>query len=265
MLSAGVAALVAAAWLPRGLGRKLRRFPYATGPLSEAEFQALGSKPGWSTAVSEVEPGVQLRWLRRAPKAPAPWLLFFHGNDPAQLESGQKLLESLAAEHDWGLAVVAQRGFSGSGGTPSPDALGRDAGQAYRELSKLAGEQPIHVLAFSLGAFSAAHATKTGAALNRPPASLTLLAGISAIEMYKEGLAARFTRGDVYDVMPLLGAVPGPALVVQGEQDTSIGVEQGRELAAALGKKAKHRELPGVGHNDIVTNAEALTLVREWL
>jgi carboxylesterase len=49
-------------------------------------------------------------------------------------------------------------------------------------------------------------------------------------------------------VIPALGAVRGPVLVVQGRRDTVVDVDGARRLAAGLGARARLLELPRSDH-----------------
>ena len=73
---------------------------------------------------------------------------------------------------------------------------------------------------------------------------------------------SRIVMGDIFDTMPLLDDVPAPVLVQHGAADTTLDVSQGRAIAAKLGARATLRELPGVGHHDILHNEDALAAVR---
>jgi pimeloyl-ACP methyl ester carboxylesterase len=94
-------------------------------------------------------------------------------------------------------------------------------------------------------------------------ASLSLLASVENIAMVRPSWLARFDEGDIYEIGPLLDAVPAPVLVVQGGADEALGPEQGRAIAARLGARGHYIELPGVLHNPLLQNDAAITAVRE--
>jgi hypothetical protein len=128
----------------RMTGPKLLRFPYLTGPARSTVL------PGFEVSAVAVEPGVQLRVAKRAPKsADAKWLVFFPGNDEAQLEQGMKLLTRLAGDADVGLATFAYRGFDGSGGMMRPATADVDAKRVVEAL-QVEPSRMVFV-AFSLG------------------------------------------------------------------------------------------------------------------
>ncbi len=243
----------------------LPRFPYLSAPLSPAAYDALAARPSWAKTSVTVEPGVSLKGLVRRPKASdGPWVLFFPGNDESQLTAGQDMLERLAGSRDWGLMVYADRGYDSSDGEPSADTLREDG---YRILQgALAAEhvepRRVHVVAFSMGGYVAAAAVGRAAREHAPVASLSTLAAVAKMEMVHSLPLSRIVMGDVFDTMPLLDDVPGPVLVQHGTADTTLDVSQGRAIAAKLGARATFRELPGVGHHDILRNEDALAAVR---
>jgi len=236
--AAVVAALVlvvgGALMLWRMTGPKLLRFPYLTGPARSTVL------PGFEVSAVEVEPGVQLRVAKRAPKsADAKWLVFFPGNDEAQLEQGMKLLTRVAGEADVGLVTFAYRGFDGSGGLMRPATADDDA---MRVLEALQVEPSRRVfIAFSLGAPVATHVAAKSA-----PSKLVLLAGASALAMLPQVPWARAMRGDVYEVGEALREVRCPVEVFHAEADTTLPQSMAEELAQQA--KTKAVVVPGATH-----------------
>lgn len=265
-----IAGSLVVAVLGRVVQQRLARprpwFNYSASPLSQAAYAALSARAGWVASSLPVANGVSLNGLLRRPtQKDAPWLLFFPGNDATQLARAQVLLERTKGGDDWGLAVYASRGYDSSGGTPSPAALAADGAQVFQALlrdEQLRSSQ-IHVVAFSLGGYAAAHAVSHAASTQQKAASLSLLASIARIGMVHSDWVARFATGDIYDLTPVLATVPAPVLVVQGAADEVFaGVEQGRTLATLLGDRARYLELPGAGHNALLETEAAIAAVR---
>lgn len=231
-------------------GPRLLRFPYAVGGPSSDLASLKGFAP-WSV---EVEPGLTLRGIRRAPVAPdAEWILFFHGNDPAQLASGAALLSRLAGDADVGLATVAYRGFDGSPGQPSPAALRADAVATFTAL----GVDPkrVRLYAFSFGAPLAIHLAAELSRRGSPPSSLTLLAGSSELAMLPPVPWAVLLRGDLYEAGAELEDVRCPVRLFHGLADTTLPVAQAHAMATRLGSRARLTELPGITHETVLTTA----------
>ncbi|MBF5044839.1 MULTISPECIES: alpha/beta hydrolase [Myxococcaceae] len=265
LVAAVLAAPGAALWAGRLQQRGLLRFPLFAAPLSEAGYVALGSRPGWSPRLLEVAPGVRVRGLVHPPRAPGlPTVLFFSGNADAQLSQGQQFLEALGGAEGYGLAVFAYRGYDGSEGTPTPEALRADGARVYAALREgaWAGAGPLHVVGFSLGT---GVASAVAADVAPPPASLTLLAPYTELVVVRPSPLARLLPGDRYDARPALARVLSPALVVHGDADASLPVQMGRAVHAALGPTARYLELPGAGHVALLSDPRALQAVRDFI
>lgn len=245
------------------------RFEYATGALAPDAYAALAARDGWKAWTIPVSDGVTLNGLVHPPQsADAPWILFFPGNDPAQLATGQRAVETMIGANDWGGAVFAYRGFDGSGGKPTVDALRSDGSAALANLleSEHLGASQVHVTAFSIGGHVAAAVVGAQATSRAPVASLSLLASVNDIVMVRRSPVARVAAGDAFLTRPLLADVPAPVLVIQGADDEALGgPAQGRAIAAALGNRVEYVELAGVGHTVLLTNEVALRRVHDFI
>jgi pimeloyl-ACP methyl ester carboxylesterase len=266
-VAVGLVALVSPT-LMRQLGKQHLRFPYLTGSLGAEQYAALAAAPGWAATSLAVTPSVSLNGLIRRPTSrEAPWVFFLSGNDPTPLATAQKFLERLRNGADWGLVTYAYRGYDSSGGSPDRDAIAQDTLKAFDDLLAREQVQParVHVVAFSLGAYFAAHLVGTAAQTQRKVASLSLLNGAEDLMMVHWRRLGNLAPGDVYETQPLLDAVPAPVLVVQGADDDAIGAEQGRKISARLGSRARYIELPGVKHADLLENEAGIAAAREMI
>ena len=280
LVALGVFVMLAAILPPllsRLLHRNRPRFPYALGAMSDAAYAALtdgadgaagaeGARgTGWRASRVEVAPGVTLNGIVRRPApSDAPWILFFPGNDATQLATAKKFLENVRGTHDWGLAVWAYRGFSSSGGSPSVENLANDGAKIYANLLATEHLEPsrVHIAAFSLGGYVAAKVAGDAAASGKPVASLSLIAAVQDIAMVRASPFQRIVPGDVYEILPLLDAVPAPVLVMIGTNDEAIGVGQGRKIGENLGSRARYIEVPGVAHNPLLDQQATFEAVR---
>lgn len=257
-------AIVARPWLERHI-KDRPRFQYSRQPLSSEAYARLGAQPGWSPISLAVSDGATLKGLIRRPTEPstAQWLVFFPGNDKTQLATGQRLLDYVRADKDYGLLTFAYRGFDASSGTTSVAALQADGPRIMQVLTKDERVDParIHLVAFSMGGFVACTVASAAASAGKRLASLSLLASIGNAELNSSELAARTSIGDVYEVLPLLPGVPGPVLVLHGTADDALPLTTGREIARRLGERATLVEIPG-GPHDLTTSHAALDQVR---
>jgi pimeloyl-ACP methyl ester carboxylesterase len=267
----GITALLAISigLYPRLFGRKRLRFTYLTGQLAEADYRALGSEPGWSTASVTVAPGIRLQGLVRRPNAAnAPWVLYYPGNDATQLKRGQAFLSRLSAGADWGLAVFAYRGYDSSNGEPRVADLAADAPEIMLQLCKNESVEPgrVNVIGFSIGGYLAVRAVGEANKRGRRPATLSLMASVDDIVMVRRSFWQRLDAGDDFQTQPFLADVPAPVLVVQGGADETLGGPvQGQAIAKTLADRAQYVELPGVGHNVLIETEAAITAVHAFV
>jgi pimeloyl-ACP methyl ester carboxylesterase len=242
--------------------RMLPRFPYMARPLSDVDYAAMAAQPGWHSKRLTVAPGIELRGLVREPTAPdKPWVMFFNGNSPQMLREGQRVLDGLCAQQGWGGMVWAYRGFDSSGGTPDPAALEDDGFKAYNALlaERKVNPAAIHLVGFSLGTGIAA--AVAARARSEPPASLTLLAPMTWLYL-GERTQLRLHR---YETSKWLQQITSPVLVIHGQSDATLGVENGRAVAQLLGKRARLLEVPGLGHYELAMSAAAQEATREFV
>ena len=241
---------------------KISRFPYMGRELALPEFRALGARPGWQTRVLDLGSGVSLRGLvRPAAQAGAPFLLFFNGNSGQLLSEGQQLLDLICKDSSWGRALWAYRGFDGSSGQPNPKVLEDDALHVYQMLLEQEKLEPrsVHVVAFSLGTSIAT--ALVSRARDRAPASLTLLAPLTVID-----LGERFQlRKDRYETLKYLSSIVSPTLVVHGAKDETLPISGGRLVAERLGARGRFVEMPRDGHFELLDSEPVAELVRKFV
>ena len=265
-------AVVLAALMPlydRFFGKQRLRYPYLAQPIADSAYAALAAKPGWAKSELEVAPGFKLRGLVRRPTTKsAPWVLFYPGNDESQLDRGQAFLIRLAGDTDWGLAVFGYRGYDASDGKAELSSIRADAPELLAKLCAAEGMPPsqVHIAGFSIGGHFAVHAAGGAAKRGQRAASLTLLASVDDIIMFNRSPWEKLSSGENYQTQPYLVDVPAPVLVIQGTADSAFhGPEPGRNIAKALGDRARYEELPGVDHVPLLADEKALALVRDFV
>ena len=263
-LLAGSAAVVVIAAGILGVVRMRQqpRFPYMTRALPEADYAAMAAKPGWRAEHLAVAPGIQLRGLVREPAAPGrPWVLFFNGNSPNMLREGQQFIDALCASQGWGGVVWAYRGYDSSDGTPDASVFVDDGLKAYSALLAASGAsaQSVHIVGFSMGTGVAA--AVTARAGQNAPGSLTLLAPMTTL--YHGERAQLFLHR--HETLKWLPQITSPVLVIHGNDDTTLPVENSRTVAAVLGSRGSLLELPGVGHIDLPTTPAAQDALRAFI
>lgn len=197
--------------------------------------------------------------------AGAPAVIFFHGNGE-NLETMR--MSGLYDELDrLGIAWLAvdYPGYGRSGGSPSEAALIEAAGGGFVELGRRFPGRPRVVCGWSLGAAVAVQLAADrageidGLMLLSPWTDLPSLAG----EHFPGWLVSLLLR-ERYDSIGRAAELTLPVLVIHGAADRIIPAEHGRRLAAAL-PAARHLEIAGAGHNDLLARAEVWRAMADYL
>lgn len=247
-----------------------RSLLYHPTHLTPEELGALANEPGWSFDELEIAPEETLVGLVREPQqADAPWLLYFGGN-AMSLRSSKHVLEHLAADEDWGLAVWAYRGYDGSAGSPTQRALLTDARAAAERLRRVHGVEPerLIVVGQSLGTGIAMHTAAYCCPTEHAPAGLVLVSPYTSMaRVFDEHapLPIGWALSDDYPSATYLSDVSCPVLIVHGARDDVIAVQHSRDLEA---QRPDHVELvvfDELGHNDIWSSPRVVDIVRDFI
>lgn len=145
--------------------------------------------------------------------------------------------------------LVDYRGFGGNPGEPGEGGFARDARSAAAWLrdNGFPADRTIYV-GESIGTGVA-----TTLAVSDPPAGILLRSpytSLSAVVRDQIKVPVGFLLKDRFDTLGRIGSVEAPTLVLAGEADELIAVEQSATVAAAAGNLHDFVTVPGAGHND---------------
>ena len=212
----------------------------APAPLQEVRLEVPGHEP-------------VVAWGGDSPSPAAPVVLFFHGNGE-NLETMRQagLFEDVG---DLGVAFLAvdYPGYGRSGGEPSEEANLAAAEAALRWVRERHPGRRVAVFGWSLGA-----AVGIQLAARRPDEvdGLVMVSPWSSLaevaRVHFPAWLVRMALRERYDSRAAAARVRCPVLVVHGEHDSIIPAAQGRDLAAALGRRGRFLPVGGAGHNDIL-------------
>jgi pimeloyl-ACP methyl ester carboxylesterase len=231
------------------LGCSVRHIVYPAPPVSVQDPPRRLRAQTWSLG-----DGTQVSsWVHdeRGLVSSRPAVLFLHGNGE-NLETMRQvgLFEELLAL-DVPFVALDYPGYGRSTGVPSEASILAAGSVALEWMVQHFGDRPIVVAGWSLGA-----AVAIGLAAANPEHCGGVVA-MSAWTSLADVGASHFPRwlvevalADRYDSTAAAERVVCPALVIHGSRDRIIPVEQGREVAAALG--ADWLEVPSAGHNDLL-------------
>lgn len=194
--------------------------------------------------------GVPFRTVSCVPEAPTAVLLHFVGNGE-DLTSAARAAVQFAG---YGIAVVSSEypGYGGSPGRPGVASLlaAADAAAAHAEALAQRLGVPFFVSGSSLGTFCAVHVAAAGMAqkcLLRAPA--VAIADVAARQFW--WVPVRSLLRHQFDNTPVAPRVRCPVLIVHGDRDEVIPLEQGQRLRGMFAGSATIVVVPGAGHNDL--------------
>lgn len=244
------------------------RCAYDPTPMAADVYRALGAQEGWQQDELYAADGRVVRGIVRKPHRDiAPWVVFFGANGPGLLEQAQRFMQRFGGDRDIGLAAYAYRGFDVSEGTPSRRAFYEDAERVTWHLAARFGvlRSRMHVVGFSMGSHIALRLTAHGGQRGRPFASVALLAPFATMEIGRSGWMGRLLPAERYETLPLLADFTTATLIVHGQADAALPIEQGRAVASAIGKAARMVEIQGVGHSELLEHPTAIDELRHFL
>lgn len=195
-----------------------------------------------------------LAWTSADPMPPgAPVVLFFHGNSE-NLET-MRMAGLCQRLEGVGVAFLAvdYPGYGRSSGEPSEKGLLATGAAAVDWARQRQPGRPVVACGWSMGA---AVAIATAAAHPGEVGGLVALCPWTRLEdvvrRYAPELPAAFPIAHRYDSLAAARKVRAPALVIHGELDPVIPVEQGRQIARALGGPSRFIPIPGARHRDLL-------------
>ena len=194
-------------------------------------------------------------------------LLWFHGNGG---NIGHRVDDLALFHHLLGVNVFIfdYRGYGKSEGKPSEKGVYRDsrASLAYLLSRPDVDKERIVYLGRSLGT-----AVAVELALHRQPQGMILVSPFTTIadmgrHLYPV-LPVRLLAGKRYDSLSRIRQYHGPLLVIHGEHDEIIPIEQGHRMFDAANPPKSFHMIDGASHNDGLGDAggELWAALRDFL
>jgi fermentation-respiration switch protein FrsA (DUF1100 family) len=183
------------------------------------------------------------------PQDGKPTILYFHGNAANAANRAPKI--DMMLESGFGVFYLNNRGYGGSGGSPTEANNVSDAIAAYdyvRGLGVLADK--IVAYGESLGSGQAVRL-----AAERPVAAVVLEAALtSTVEVGRSiyfWLPLSLLITDQYNVERDIARITVPLLILHGERDEVIPVEMGRRIYNAANEPKRIEVVRDGRHNDL--------------
>jgi pimeloyl-ACP methyl ester carboxylesterase len=185
-----------------------------------------------------------------------PTILYFHGN--GEVASDYDEIAPFYHQIKVNLVVADYRGYGASGGVPTLSDLVRDSHVIFREvreeLSRRNLKKDLWVMGRSLGSISALELAYQFP--DRMKGLIIESGASSVVRVFRHlGIPAHGVDLEKIDIecQKMIEKISVPALIIHGEQDTLIPVEEGRHLHKYLGSEKKELVIiPSATHNDIM-------------
>jgi len=189
-------------------------------------------------------------WFVPAHSAPARFtVIVFNGN--AGNRGYRAPLAAALAQHGVATLLFDYRGYGDNSGRPTEDGLARDARAALVYLKTRTDVDTSRIVFFgeSLGAAVAIRlATET------PPFALVLRSPFTSMtdigRHHYPLLPVRWLLRDRYPSLERAENVSCPTLVIAGDRDSIIPIEQSKRLYEAIAAEKRFVEIAGADHND---------------
>jgi fermentation-respiration switch protein FrsA (DUF1100 family) len=256
-----VAAVLALVWV---MQRRLMYFPSALVP-TPTGLGLTGVEPvtfsttdglvlsGWFVAASSVSPR-------------AITVLVFNGN--AGNRASRAPLAAAFRQRGWQTLLFDYRGYGGNPGTPTEGGLAADsrAARAY-----LAGRPDVDVSRIVYFGESLGTAVAIDLAGEHPPAALVLRSPFTSMvdlgRRHYPLLPVRLFLRDRFQAIDRIRGLRVPVLVIAGERDRIVPIENSRRLYDAVVAPKTLLVLPGADHNDeeLLTGEEMIGAIVKFL
>jgi len=185
-----------------------------------------------------------------------PWILFFHGN--GEVVSDYDEISPIYHQKRLNLVVADYRGYGASSGAPTLTDLAQDAHIIFKEvgeeLSRRNLRKDLWVMGRSLGSISALDLAyhhqeeMEGLIIESGFPSIVRLTTHFGMPAYGMGLE----KID-QECLERINKIFIPTLVIHGEQDSLVPLENAKDIYQHLGTKEKELlVIPSATHNDIM-------------
>jgi uncharacterized protein len=199
-----------------------------------------------------------------------PWILFFHGN--GEVVSDYDEIAPFYHQKKLNLVAADYRGYGASSGIPTLTALVQDCHiilkEIVAELSKRDLRKDLWVMGRSLGSISALELAHKHQDVIK---GLLIESGFPSVVRIISHLGIPAPGLDLKKIdqgcLEMIGEISLPSLIIHGEDDTLVPLENARDLYNRLGTKEKELlVIHSATHNDvlIVGFKDYFKAIQQW-
>lgn len=196
----------------------------------------------------------------------APVILYFHGNGETVNDHNE--IGYMYNKHGMNLFVVTYRGYGWSTGTPTVASMMSDAQTALEYLLHYMKDNGYTGAVFVMGrSLGSASAIEIASKEDNPVKGLIIESGFADIAPLAEKLgvnvaALGLSEEDGFNSKAKMELIERPTLILHGQKDELIPVEEGGKLQAACAARNKQfLIIPGAGHNTMISTAGDLYFI----
>ncbi len=206
--------------------------------------------------------GAELGYRLYVHQPTAPLMIYFHGN--GELAVHYDGIASFFHQIGASLLVIDFRGYGWSTGTPTVTTLIEDVPAIVAALPSIQAQgglqnPPLYVMGRSMGS---APAIEMASTFSHTFAGLIVESGFASIMplLLRRGFDVSILGGEPDPIGNIhkIAELDLPLLVIHGENDLLIPVEQGQQLYDASPSPHKHiLRMAGLGHNNLLLRPDA--------
>ena len=260
---AGVALYLAGITALWAFQRDLMYFPDGLPRVPPSYYEMLDGVQEVSFTTAD---GLELvSWYAPAP-ANRPTVVLFHGNGGSL--RGERYRLKHFKDAGLGVLLLAYRGYSGNGGSPSEQGLYADARAALDWLQTNGVDgRSIVLYGISLGSgvsTKMADEREVGAVVLESPYTSTVDVAAWRFPV----VPVSWLMEDRFESLARIGSITEPVLVIHGDKDFVVPQRFGKQLFEAANEPKQGFWPHGVGHNDVFDNGgfdTALEFIRRTM
>ena len=189
--------------------------------------------PRLETVTLKTNDGLELVSYYKAPRKREngglyPTILYMHGNTGPAGDAAHKLIPIVEA--GYGVLLLEYRGYGPNPGKPSEKGMIADAEAAMHYIHLQQGKEArVFYYGMSIGT-----GVSNGLAEKRPPAGMIQECGfttmIDAARIHYPMFPVKYILKDTFDSLRRIASLKSPLLVLHGEKDGTVPVEQGKKI-----------------------------------
>lgn len=186
-------------------------------------------------------------------------IIYFGGNAENVEYNSHEFSTNLS---EYAIYLVNYRGYGGSSGTPTEEAIYSDALSIHDEIIK--DHESISIIGRSLGS-----AVATYVASKRPIDKLVLITPFDSVQSVAQSQFPIYPMGlllkDKHDSYSRVKNIQGKTLIIAAELDQIIKMSHTKRLLEGFNSKVEFHVIEGADHNNIASSPRYYEILDEFM